>query len=73
MGLIVYSDPVRELMAMTDEVVPARVLAPIVKMHPQEIINQARTGEWKRCEFIFSGRRVKFFRIDFLRKGGWIQ
>ena len=72
MGLIVYSDPVRKLMAMTDEVVPARVLAPIVKMHPQEIINQARTGEWKRCEVVFSGRRVKFFRVDFLRKGGWI-
>ena len=67
------SGPVLELMNMTDEVVPARVLAPIVKMHPQVIINQARTGEWNRCEFVISGKRVKFFRIDFLRKGGWIQ
>ena len=68
-----YSEPVLALMAMKDEVVPARVLAPIVKMHPQVIINQARTGEWNRCEFVISGRRVKFFRIDFLRRGGWIQ
>ena len=68
-----YSEPVLALMAMTDEVVPARVLAPIVKMHPQVIINQARTGEWNRCEFVISGKRVKFFRIDFLRRGGWIQ
>ena len=67
------SGPVLELMNMTDEVVPARVLAPIVKMHPQVIINQARTGEWNRSEFVISGKRVKFFRIDFLRKGGWIQ
>ena len=70
---VTYSEPVLALMAMTDEVVPARVLAPIVKMHPQVIINQARTGEWNRCEFVISGKRVKFFRIDFLRRGGWIQ
>ena len=70
---VTYSEPVLALMAMTDEVVPARALAPIVKMHPQVIINQARTGEWNRCEFVISGKRVKFFRIDFLRKGGWIQ
>ena len=68
-----YSEPVLALMAMKDEVVPARVLAPIVKMHPQVIINQARTGEWNRCEFVISGKRVKFFRVDFLRRGGWIQ
>ena len=68
-----YSEEVLALMAMKDEVVPARVLAPIVKMHPQVIINQARTGEWNRCEFVISGKRVKFFRIDFLRRGGWIQ
>ena len=73
MATPVYSEQVRALMAMTDEVVPARVLAPIVKMHPQEIIHQARTGQWNRCEVVFSGRRVKFFRVDFLRRGGWIQ
>ena len=68
-----YSGPVKALMAMTDEVVPARVLAPIVKMHPSKIISLARSGEWDRCEVVFSGKRVKFLRIDFLRKGGWIQ
>ena len=67
-----YSEDVLALMAMTDEVVPARVLAPIVKMHPQVIIDQARTGKWTRCEFVINGKRVKFFRIDFLRMGGWI-
>ena len=73
MAAPVYSEQVLQLMAMEDEVVPARVLAPIVKMHPQKIIDLARTGEWNRCEFVFSGNRVKFFRIDFLRRGGWIQ
>lgn len=69
---VTYSEPVLALMAMTDEVVPARVLAPIVKMHPQKIIDMARSGEWTRCEFVESGKRIKFFRVDFLRRGGWI-
>ena len=68
-----YSDAVYALMSREDELVPAAAIAPIVKMHPQVIINQARTGEWNRCEFVISGKRVKFFRIDFLRRGGWIQ
>ena len=70
-----YSEEVLALMAMKDEVVPARVLAPIVKMHPSVIVHKAKTGTWPReiCNYVISGRCVKFFRIDFLRKGGWIQ
>jgi hypothetical protein len=69
-----YSDAVRTLMAMTDEVVPASAIAPILGIHPQVMIRQAKDGTWSRdvCNYIVSGRCVKFFRIDFLRKGGWI-
>lgn len=69
-----YSDNVLALMAMTDEVVPATAIAPIVKMHPQVIVKYAKEGKWPReiCNYIVSGRCVKFFRIDLLRKGGWI-
>ena len=75
MGLIVYSDPVRELMASTDELVPAAVIAPILGMKAETIIKKAKIGKWDRgvCNYIVSGTRVKFFRVDFLRKGGWIQ
>ena len=71
----VYTEPVLALMARNDEVVPAAAIAPIVKMHPSVIIHKAKNGEWPReiCNYIVSGRCVKFFRIDFLRKGGWIQ
>jgi hypothetical protein len=63
------------LMARTEELVPAAAIAPIVKIHPQTIVNYAKTGKWPReiCNYIVSGSHVKFFRIDFLRKGGWIQ
>ena len=71
----VYTEPVLALMSRTDEVVPAAAIAPIVRMHPSVIIHKAKNGEWPReiCNYVISGRCVKFFRIDFLRKGGWIQ
>jgi len=71
----VYTDAVLALMARKDEVVPAAAIAPIVKMHPQVIVKYAKEGKWPReiCNYIVSGRCVKFFRIDLLRKGGWIQ
>ena len=70
-----YSDAVLRLMASEDEMVPAAAIAPVVKMHPSVIVKYAKEGQWPRdvCNYIVSGRCVKFFRIDFLRKGGWIQ
>ena len=70
-----YTEPVLALMARQDEMVPAAAIAPIVKMKPDVIIKYAKDGTWPRdvCNYIVSGRCVKFFRIDFLRKGGWIQ
>ena len=70
-----YTEEVIALMAMQEEVVPAAVIAPILKMKPDVIIKYAKDGEWPReiCNYIVSGTHVKFFRIDFLRKGGWIQ
>ena len=68
-------EAVQKLMEMPDEVVPAAALAPILRMHPSVMIHQAKTGEWDRgiCNYVISGRCVKFFRIDFLKKGGWLQ
>ena len=75
MGLIVYSDPVRELMACPEDLVPARAIAPILGMKTETIIKKVKMGKWDRgvCNYIISGKRVKFYRVDFLRKGGWIQ
>ena len=71
----VYTDDVLRLIHMQDEMVFAKDLAPVVKMKPDVIIKYAKDGKWPReiCNFIVSGSHVKFFRIDFLRKGGWIQ
>ena len=68
------SPAVQALMDRDDELVPAAAIAPIVRMHPSVIIRYAKTGQWPReiCNYIVSGRNVKFFRIDFLKKGGWI-
>ena len=75
MGAEVYSEPVRQLMARRDELVPAASIAPILGMKAETIIWLAKKGRWDRnvCNYIISGTRVKFFRVDFLRKGGWIQ
>ena len=72
---IVYSEPVLQLMARTDDMVPAASIAPILGMKAETIIKKAKTGKWDRgvCNYIVSGTHVKFYRIDFLRKGGWIQ
>ena len=71
----VYTDDVMRLIHMKDEMVYAKDLAPIVKIKPDVIIKYAKEDKWPRdiCNFIVSGTHVKFFRIDFLRKGGWIQ
>lgn len=68
------TEDVRRLMSMDSEMISAADLSPIVRMHPQVIIYYAKTGQWPReiCNYIVSGNRVKFFRVDFLRKGGWI-
>ena len=68
------SPAVQALMDRDDELVPAAAIAPIVKMHPSVIIKYAKDGKWPReiCNYIVSGSHCKFFRIDFLKKGGWI-
>ena len=72
---LTYSPDVVRLIECKDEMVYAKDLAPIVRMDPGRIAEYAKNGEWPReiCNYIVSGRDVKFFRIDFLRKGGWIQ
>ena len=69
------SEAVRNLMACDSEMVYAADLAPVLKMHPSVIVKYAKDGKWPTtiCNYIVSGRCVKFFRIDFLKKGGWIQ
>lgn len=73
--LAVYSDEVMRLITSTDEMVTAAAIAPILGMKEETIVKKVKMGEWDRnvCNYIESGTRVKFFRVDFLRKGGWIQ
>ena len=74
------TEAVRHLMAMPDDVVSAKYLAPILKMHPQTIINHVKSGLWdqeKLGNFVISGEgknaHVKFFRNDFLQKCGFVE
>ena len=70
----VYSDAVLRLMNMTDDMVYAKDIAKVVGMRPDVIVKKAKTGEWPReiCNYVRSGNTVKFFRMDLLRKGGWV-
>lgn len=71
----VISEPVRHLMAMTDETVSAKYLAPILKMSESVIVKYAKDGTWDQDnlgKYVISGGRVKFFRKDFLEKCGFI-
>lgn len=69
-----YSDAIYRLIDLDSEMVTAADIAPVVRMHPEVIIRYAKTGQWPReiCNYVVSGSRVKFFRVDFLKKGGWI-
>lgn len=67
-----YSEPVLALMERKDEMITAADIAPIVHMHKDVIIQYAKTGRWDLCEYVISGERVKFSRIDFLRRMGFI-
>ena len=67
---------VQKLIDMDCEVVTAAQLAPILKMHPQTIIDRVKTGLWDQDrlgKFVISGERVKFFRMDFLQKCGFVE
>lgn len=73
-----YSPQILALMEREDEMITAADIASIVRMDKDVIIKRAKKGEWSReiCNYIVSGEgpgaHVKFFRVDFLRKGGWI-
>jgi len=69
-----YSEAVMKLIDNPEELVPAALIAPILGMKAETIIKKVKIGKWDRevCNYIVSGTRVKFFRVDFLRKNGWI-
>lgn len=70
------TDAVRTLMAMNAEVVPPKYIAPVLKMSESVLIHRVKSGEWDdnvHGKVIVSGHRVKFFRLDFLQKHGFIQ
>ena len=70
------SEAVRHLMAMTDETVSAKYIAPILRMAESVIIKYAKDGTWDQehlGKYVISGNRVKFFRKDFLQKCGFIE
>ena len=67
------SEAVRHMMAMTDETVSAKYIAPILRMSESVIVKYAKDGTWdadRLGNFVISGDRVKFFRRDFLQKCG---
>ena len=65
-------EAVQKLLDMPDEVVPASARAPILRTHPSVIRDMVKSGEWDRCAYVRIKNRIKFYRVDFLRKGGWI-
>lgn len=67
-----FSDEVYALIGRTDEFVSARDLAPIVHMNPSVIVKYAREGKWDLSKCVVTPGRVKFARLDFLRKMGFI-
>ena len=72
----IYTDEVLRLINMKDEMIYAKDISPVIHIKPDTIIRYVKTGTWdadRLGNFIESGRCVKFYRIDFLRKGGWIQ
>ena len=76
MSEITMSDAVRDLMAMDAEVVPARMIAPVLKMSESVLIHRVKSGEWDQDtlgKYVISGNRVKFFRKDFLIKCGFME
>ena len=67
---------VQRLIDMEDEVIYAKDISPILRIHPQTIIQYAKDGRWNQDnlgKFVISGDRVKFFRKDFLQKCGFIE
>jgi hypothetical protein len=70
------SEAVRHLMAMTDETVSAKYIAPILHMSESVIVKYAKDGTWDQehlGKYVISGNRVKFFRKDFLIKCGFME
>ena len=72
---VVYTPEVLALMQKPGNMANANDLSPIVKIHPARIIALAKEGKWPKeiCNYIISGNRVKFFKMQFLRNGGWIR
>lgn len=69
-------EAIDRLLAMTDEMVYAKDIAPVLGKHPQVLINKVKEGKWNRSNgnyLYFEGdKTVKFYRVDFLKKGGWL-
>lgn len=66
---------VLNLLSMNAEVVSAQYIAPILKMNPAVLVRRVKLGQWdeeRMGRVVISGDRVKFYRLDFLRKGGFI-
>ena len=67
------SDDVMALINSKRETVTAAQLAPIIGTHASQIRAAAKDGTWDRCAYVIIGDHVKFFRVDFLKKGGWVE
>ena len=70
-----HDEALQKLLESTAVVVYAKDIAPVLQTHPSVLVNHAKKGTWPReiCNYFISGRCVKFFRLDFLKKGGYIE
>ena len=71
----IITEPVKNLLAMNAEVVSAKYIAPVLKMSEAVLVHRVKTGKWDQDTMgrvVISGNRVKFFRLDFLQKCGFI-
>lgn len=67
---------VQRLIDMEDEMILAKDIAPIIHVKPDVIIKYVKTGQWdadRLGNYVISGDHVKFFRMDFLQKCGFME
>ena len=73
---VTQKEALDRLLAMPDEMVYAKDISPVLGTHPQQLVNAVKAGNWDRriCNVfhIPGGKTVKFYRVDFLKKGGWL-
>ena len=70
------TDAVKALIEDPRDVVPPDAISKVIGVHASQIRYLVKHHEWdqdRKGNYIESGNRVKFFRLDFLRKNNLIE